>query len=208
MDDYLKQTILTYNDQADQYAKKTTKYTPAPERDTFISLLPPKAKILEAGCGSRRDSAFFVSHGFSVVGFDLSNKLIEIAKKQVPQAAFHVMDLRNISVQEKFDGIWACASLLHLKRDEFPAVLKRFHKLLTSGGILFLLMKEGKGEKIVNSASMANKPRFFTYVTKEEINMLLTDAGFTVDRIVPWDQQDRQTERPSEMWLSCFARKV
>lgn len=85
MDDYVLKTIHVYDVIARDYAKKRTDYAPEPEREKFIERIFPKGKILDAGCGPGRDSAFFEERGLQVVGIDLSEKLLEIAKQKAPK---------------------------------------------------------------------------------------------------------------------------
>ncbi len=204
--DHTKTTIATYNKTAKEYILKVQKYAPVPEREKFMSLVTPGGKILDAGCGSGRDANYFASKGFTVTGIDLSDTLLSYAKDTAyPNARFLTMDLRAINLKESFDGIWACASLLHLKRGELLPVLKNFQRMLTPGGVLFLLMKEGTGEKLVTSGTIEGDTRFFTYYTSDELRALLETAGFVVTDMYTWDQKDRHGERQNEVWISTFA---
>ena len=206
LDNYSQTTIATYNKTAKEYILKVQKYAPVPEREKFMSLVTPGGKILDAGCGSGRDANYFASKGFTVTGIDLSDTLLSYAKATAyPNARFLTMDLRAINLKESFDGIWACASLLHLKRGELLPVLKNFQRMLTPGGVLFLLMKEGTGEKLVTSGTIEGDTRFFTYYTSDELRALLETAGFVVTDMYTWDQKDRHGERPNEVWISTFA---
>lgn len=209
MTDFSQTTISTYNKTAPEYVAKVQKYAPVPEREKFIASVKPGGTVLDAGCGSGRDTNYFASLGFIVTGIDLSTGLLSYAREHAdPNATFIEMDLRDITLPGTFDGIWACASLLHLTREEIVPVLHKFHSLLTTNGTLFLLMKEGMGEKLVTSGTIAGDTRFFTYYSAEELKKLLTDEGFTVTGQYTWDQKERNEERPSEMWISTFATKT
>lgn len=207
-DDHIQTTVKTYDKTAEEFIVKVQKYAPEPEREKFILLVKPGGKILDAGCGSGRDANYFASKGFIVTGIDLSDTLLSYARETAhPNARFQKMDLRTIRLDETFDGIWTCASLLHLKREEFLPVLRNFQHVLMPGGVLFLLMKEGTGEKLITSGTIEGDTRFFTYYTTEEIRALLETAGFTVTDINTWDQKDRHGERPHEVWISTFATR-
>ncbi|MCX6793817.1 MAG: class I SAM-dependent methyltransferase, partial [Candidatus Gottesmanbacteria bacterium] len=108
---------------------------------------------------------------------------------------------------ESFNGIWACASLLHLERTETPAVLASFYRILKPGGILFVLVKEGVGKKLVRGGMLGSKRRFFTFFPLQTVRTLVTESGFLVEDIYTWNQKDRWSERPSQVWISCFAKK-
>lgn len=206
--DYVTKTIAVYNKIAQDYAQKTDAYAPLPERDAFIVKLPRGGKILDAGCGPGRDSEYFVRKGFSLVGIDLSEKLLSIAKKRVTLATFQKQDLRKLTfAPEEFDGIWASASLLHLKRDEIPKVLRQFYQILKRNGALFILVKEGTREGFIPYKLASNLPRFFSYFKSEEIKRVLEQVGFVIENIYSWDQKDRWPERPSEVWISSFSKK-
>ncbi len=207
-DNHIQITISTYNKTAPEYVVKVQKYAPVLERNKFIASVKRGGAILDAGCGSGRDANYFASLGFVVTGIDLSTGLLSYAREHAdPNATFTEMDLRDITLTGVFDGIWACASLLHLTRDEIVPVLHKFHSLLTTSGTLFLLMKEGMGEKLVTSGTIEGDTRFFTYYSGEELKQLLEHAGFTVTQQYTWDQKDRNAERPSEVWISTFATK-
>lgn len=207
-DDHVAKTIDVYNAMADEYAKKLNDYAPRPEQEKFVSLLPKNATILDAGCGPGRDCEYFVKQGFQVVGVDLSDKLLDIAKQRVPKASFSKQDLRAlIFPPNSFDGIWACASLLHLHRAEVPQVLENFFHLLKPGGILFVMVKEGSGEADVNELLSSNLVRHFTYFTLEELKKLLEKAHFSVEEIYTWNEEVRRPGRRDLVWISSFSRK-
>lgn len=203
----LKLPYDTYNKTAKEYIQKVQRYAPGPERERFISLIKPGGKILDAGCGSGRDANYFASKGFVVTGIDLSETLLAYAQETAhPNANFLKMDLRNISLNSS--GIWACASLLHLTRKEGLPVLRNFQHMLRPGGVLFLLLKEGTGDQMVTSGAIEGDTRYFTYYTREEMRISLEEAGFNVLDQIVWDQKDRNSERPHEMWISTFATTV
>lgn len=207
MTDHTQTTISTYDKTAPAYVAKVQTYAPEEEREMFASLVKPGGRILDAGCGSGRDANHFASQGFVVTGIDLSDGLLTYAREHADKhATFVKMDLRTINLPTSFDGIWACASLLHLTRDEFLPVIRNFHHMLAPNGVLFILMKEGTGEQLVTSGTIEKDTRFFTYYMSEEIKGLLEGAGFKMIDQYTWDQKDRNAERPHETWISSFAK--
>src|SRR4030042_6545403 len=136
-DDHVKTTVDVYNSIATQYAIQAEAHAPEPERERFSGMIPKGGWILDAGCGSGRDCAYFETKGIEVVGIDLSDSLLSIARKVSFNADFINMDLRNMDFPDnRFDGIWSCASILHLKRAEIPPVMAKFYRILKSGGVL------------------------------------------------------------------------
>jgi len=209
IDDHTQTTIATYDKTAKEYIVKVQKYAPEEEREMFVSMVKAGGKILDAGCGSGRDANHFASQGFTVTGIDLSDNLLSYAKEHAdPNATFLNMDLRAINLNTSFDGIWASASLLHLKRDECLTVLRNFQHMLMPGGILFLLMKEGTGEQLVTSGTIEGDLRFFTYYMSDDLRQMLEGAGFKMIDQYTWDQKDRNDERPHEVWISSFMKKM
>lgn len=207
-DAHIQTTITTYDKTAPEYIAKAQQYAPEPEREKFMSLVKSGGKILDAGCGSGRDANYFASKGFVVTGIDLSDTLLAYANEHAEgNVTFHNMDLRAIKLNSSYDGIWACASLLHLKRDEMLPVLRNFEHMIMPGGTLFLLLKEGEGERMATSSTIQGDTRFFTYYTVSELRKLLGNVGFSVTDIYTWDQHDRNSERPPETWISVFAKK-
>lgn len=207
-DDHVVKTIAVYDQIAFQYASKLDDYAPRPEQDNFVKLLSPNAKILDAGCGPGRDCDYFIKHGLNVIGVDLSEKLLEIAKKRVPQAIFEKQDLRGLHFPDNtFDGIWACASLHHLKRTEIPHVLQIFSQLLKPNGILFILVKEGKGEADIAESLSSGLSRHFVFFTLREVRELLENAGYISEEIYTWREETRRPGRSDLVWISSFSRK-
>lgn len=139
----------------------------------------------------------------------MSVELLKHANKtRVGTAHFYKMDMRQITLQtDSFDGIWACASLLHLTHKEVPAVLSRLYALLKSDGTMFVSVKVGEGEGMAASDSIPGQKRFFSYYSTDELENLLRSAGFLITDIYTWDQHDRNSERSPQVWISCFVRK-
>jgi SAM-dependent methyltransferase len=105
--------------------------------------------VLVAGCGEGRDSRFLRDLGFNITSFDLSGGMLTIAKAKDPDGVYLKHDLRKLSELGQFYGIWACACLYHLTKDEFGACLKDIWNSLNPGGIFFCNLKIGEGEQYI-----------------------------------------------------------
>jgi len=207
-DDHIACTISTYNRIADSYSVDMNDYAPEVERMKFIALLPQQGSILDLGCAAGRDSEYFSTKGFRVVGVDLSEKLLAIAKKRLPQIIFLKQDIRHLQFLDgSFDGIWACAILLHLKRKEVPQVVARCYELLKPGGIMFLMMKKGEGEIDIAEKLSSGESRHFTLLQSKEINQMVKAAGFHLIETYTWNSKDRYSPSRDVEWISCFAKK-
>jgi SAM-dependent methyltransferase len=209
MDDYLKKTIAVYDKIADDYAKGVLAYTPEIEREKFTTLVKKEGSILDVGCAAGRDSEYFSHKGFHVTGIDLSKNLLKRAKQKSLKIDFQIQDVRTLHFPNySFDGIFACAVLLHLKRLEIFPVFQSFHRILKDGGILFVMMKRGKGEVDIREELSSDESRHFTLVEKNEISQWMCDTGFSIIELYTWKSQDRWPEGRDVEWISCFAKKV
>ena len=198
-----QKTTEVYDNLGKKYLEKSKKAVPE-ERLPFSKLFTKGAKILEAGCGGGRDAKFFARKGFKVFGIDVSHVLVKIAKKEVPRAKFECIDLRRINFPARtFDGIWAHAVLLHLKRKDVPGVLKKFYKILKNGGTLHLALRKGQGEAFIKDNLSGGQKRFYTYFSKSEIVGMLEKQGFKVVYIkIAKDDFGRNIS-----WIRIWARK-
>lgn len=207
-DDPVPLTIAAYDRIADAYSVNADAYTPREEREKFVASLVHGAAVLDAGCAAGRDSIYFSGHGMRTVGVDLSEKLLVIARKRAPTLTFLHDDIRRIGFPDaSFDGIWACAVLLHLRREDVPVVLGRFYGFLKPGGMVFLMIKKGTGETDIAEPLSSGQTRHFTLFTPEEIRRMAEAAGFSVTDLYTWNSMDRYTPARDVEWISCFAKK-
>ena len=138
----------------------------------IISLLPEHAHVLDAGCGSGRDSKAFLDSGFLVTAFDASREMRKRASEYLGQ---EVLDMRfqEIAFKNEFDGIWACASLLYVPMDQLPETMKKLNASLKDGGIIYASFKYGDGTKMRGE-------RKFSDFNEVSIVPLFEDAGFEI----------------------------
>lgn len=164
--------------------------------DRFLSHLPAKASILDAGCGSGRDLKFFLSRGHCALGIDASTALVQMAA-EYSGAPCEVARIESISHEERFDGIWACASLLHLPRDVFRPALRCLNRALKRGGKLFMAVQEGQGEAILPDG------RLYVYYSEDDIRKSLDAAGLAVDEL--WTSQNSAEAVHQPVWINVIA---
>ena len=132
-----------YNKNAQEFFNQTVKADMSELYDIFLKNLPcNKGKILDLGCGSGRDSKYFLDSGFEVVAMDISEELGKRASEYIGQKVI-IQDMRNLHYQNEFIGIWACASLLHLDEDEIIETLRKIFKSLKRDGIAYISFKYG-----------------------------------------------------------------
>lgn len=199
-----KTTLSTYNYLGKRYLRSVAISTPK-QLSKFMKLLPPGGVVLDVGCAGGRDSKIFFQKGFKVIGVDVSNAFIQEAKKHVPKVKFLKKDLRDIAFPNKmFDGIWANAVLLHLKKDELPRVFEKFYRLLKPEGVLHVRVKKGKGSRMVKEKVSENHTRFFSFFTKKEIVDLFKKAGF---EIIYTEIAKDELGRKNTPWVVVWGKK-
>lgn len=192
-------TINYYNEHAKSYYETTVGLDMGRLYQPFIDCLRPGAKVLDAGCGSGRDSLFFKNQGFQVTAFDASEELVKLSSRLLGQEVL-LMSFENLQLPEQYDGIWACASLLHVKRSELPGVIAKLTEHLKPDGVFYLSFKYGdeevwKGGRYFNYLHHQS----FQEVLRQIPQLKLENLFITVDV-----RQDRDDER----WLNAYLVKL
>lgn len=201
-------TIQTYNQFAPKFVQHFEQKLDITELDEFLKGIPPGGYILDAGCGSARDSAYFISKGYKALGIDLSEGLLAEAKKIHPEVPTQQMSLTEISSPDtEFDGVWCKAALLHIDRSEIPKVLKDFYRILKPGGALFIQTKEGEGEGTQAVPFDETMTRMFTFFTADEMEKLVKEAGFELLNSYDFNGKSRGMNSRDQEWVVIFAKK-
>lgn len=205
----MNQTIAYYDKNAEKFCDATKDADMSFCRNKFLCLLEQKnhigekdtdgAKrhILDAGCGSGRDAKAFLDAGYQVTALDGSRKICEEAKKLIKQEVFCI-EFEKLQFWQEFDGIWACASLLHVSYTQIRGVLKRFWDALKEEGILYASFKYGKGMR-------ADGERVFYDYEETTLKSLMISNRFSVEDI--FRTQDVRKNRESEQWINVLAKK-
>src|SRR3989344_5408627 len=189
MEEYKIKTIASYNKHSAYHAKRFSDLTDLLRRNEFkyfISLLPGK-NILDLGCGSGDHSLLFKQQGLEVSAIDISQEMVRLTREKDIEA--EIMDIEQLTfAPESFDGIWAVTSLLHIPKAALPGVIKNLHKILKHGGILYVCVKEGEGEKMVVDNADGTTERFFSFWQLEELRALFlplfNSVAFNEERVV------------------------
>lgn len=192
-------TIDYYNRNYDTFVESTRDVDFSEIQNTFMDMLPNKAEILDFGCGSGRDTKCFLDQGYQVEAIDGSVELCRLASEYT---GIEVRDMlfQELDVQEKYDGIWACASILHLSRTELFDVLERMSQALKKNGIIYTSFKYGDFEGLRNG-------RYFTDFTEETFAVLISGIpSLSVEK--QWITGDSRTGRENEKWLNVILKKV
>ncbi len=152
----------------------------------FVSFLKPGNLVLDVGCGAGLKSKYLITKGLKVVGIDLSEDIIEIAKKEVPGARFKVADITEpLEFDKKFDGIFAQAVLLHIPKKDIKKVLANLLSPLKSEGYLYIAVKSLKGgqpeEQVIKESDYGYEyERFFSFYTPEELKNFMEESKVSI----------------------------
>ena len=143
-----EETKLFYNLTAEKNADEWYKNDVLmPSIEEFVALLPENPRVLDLGCGPGYESMRLVKAGAQVVGVDFSEESIHIAKERCPEAQFELMDFRHLDNRKlgKFDGIFACASLIHIDPEELPEMFEGMWEVLNKDGFVIATVRDGDG---------------------------------------------------------------
>lgn len=202
-------TINWYNANAKQYASSLEIVPNLDLLDRFVSVIGKDQKVLDAGCAGGRDCILLKNRGLKPVGVDLSESLLEIARKKYPDIQFEYANFLNLPFKNKtFDGVWAHASLLHLETTEDVCkALNEFYRVLKQKGIIFISVKQQRGQKKTSVVwdKLSGHKRFFQWFTKEEIRSILEQTGFQIEEI--HDEYKDLAGRGNVKWIFALARK-
>ena len=193
------QTLDYYNANAQAFAASTVSVDFSATQRRFAQLLPPGGRILDFGCGSGRDSKFFLQEGFDVTATDGSAELCRLARELTGLPVRHEL-FQNLAETNTYDGIWACASILHLPKAELAGVLAKMVAALKPGGVIYTSFKYGDFEGIRNG-------RYFTDFTEEGFRSFMQPIeGIRIEDW--WVSADVRPGRGDERWLNLLLRDV
>jgi SAM-dependent methyltransferase len=192
--DPVADTLAYYDQRADDFAAQTADFDLSSLYERFLRYIRPGGRILDAGCGVGRDAWAFAELGYEVVAFDASKEMVRLAHARLDNRAnVHLMRFDDVSWRGEFDGIWACASLLHVPLASFPDAASRLAGALRAGGAWYMSFKLGKGERLAGG-------RLFVDHTEATLRSAL--SGLPVEIVGDWISTDLRPGRQAERWLN------
>jgi len=194
-----EQTLSYYEANAERFFENTRDLVMDTIYAPFLSLLPPGAHILDAGCGSGRDSRAFLERGYEVTALDASEAMVELASQHIGRSVLH-MSFDQVQFRERFDGIWACASLLHVPKRRLPTVLERLSIALKVGGVMYASFKYGEAEVVRDG-------RLFSDYNEDSFRRLL-ETRPEMELISLWRTMGLRPERNDTVWLNVLLKKL
>ena len=192
-------TLDYYNQNATAFMEGTVNVEFTDTQDRFLTLLPDGAHILDFGCGSGRDTKYFMSKGFSVDATDGSEELCRIAS-ELTGISVRRMLFTELNAVDVYDGIWACSSILHCPKEELKDVIRKMIRATKDGGVIYTSFKYGDFEGERNG-------RYFTYFTTEAFHeFMLEFPKLSIEQ--EWVSADVRPGRGDEKWLNLILRKT
>ncbi|WP_138304112.1 class I SAM-dependent methyltransferase [Agathobacter rectalis] len=192
----MNSTVCFYNKNAYEYSKGTMDIDMTELYNEFEEHLPPRARIMDLGCGSGRDTKHFLLKGYTVTAVDASEKMCEIASIYTGITVENIR-IEEISLQDEFDGIWANASLLHIPKMSMREALQKCITALKQNGILYASWKRGKHERFEGE-------RLYSDYSEEELSKLIDELN-TADLLLMWISQD--LIHRDNQWINILLKK-
>jgi len=191
-------TLAYYNHNAEQFVKGTVAVDFKETQDKFLAVLAGK-RILDFGCGSGRDTKYFMEAGYEVEATDGSEELCKSASRYTGIAVKQML-FQELDEVDKYDGIWACSSILHLPRKELLEVFVKMINALDNDGIIYTSFKYGTFEGERNG-------RYFTDFTIETFEEFIKNLAY-ISMEEYWITGDARPGREEEKWLNVILRKM
>lgn len=193
-----QKTIQYYNKNAREFIDRTVDWDMSYCQKKFIALLNPGSFLLDAGCGSGRDSKFFLECGFRVQAMDASREMCALAEEYIGQPV-ECMRFDELQYHSQFDGIWACASLLHVEKNQLPDLLRQFYQALKPEGIMYASFKYGNAEE-------ERLERFFSDYHLDEIEGIFMQDGL-FELVEAFETEDVRPDYKKKPWINIIVRK-
>ncbi|MCI8797410.1 MAG: class I SAM-dependent methyltransferase [Dorea sp.] len=191
-------TINYYNSNAKEFVSGTVSVDFESIQKKFTDRLPEKSVILDFGCGSGRDTKYFISEGYQVDAVDGSIELCRLAREYTGIEVENIF-FDELAQVEKYDGIWACSSILHLPLDDLAEVMSKMIIALKDNGIIYASFKYGTfaGERNGRYFIDMTEDSFAEFIKRFE-NVLIEEQ---------WITSDVRPERGEEKWFNLILRK-
>ena len=159
-----------------------------------------KERYTDFGCGSGRDSKYFLENGYEVEAIDGSIEMCKLASEYIGQDV-KCMKFEELNEEDTYDGIWACSSILHVTKEELPKILEKMINALKQDGIIYTSFKKGKGYEI-------KEGKYYNFLTKEELESILEKLEMNVELIEYFETIGSTQRSNGVIWTNYIIQKV
>lgn len=192
-------TIPFYDEHGKDFFERTVDVDISHLYEMFLKYVPDGGHILDAGCGSGRDTKYFLEKGYQVTAFDGSATLAKMAS-ELTGLDVRQMLFEEMAYEAEFDAVWANATLLHVPFDELPGIFEKFIAALKAGGIWFATFKKGEGE-ILN-----HDGRLFVFFGEKSLKAFI-ERFEALEVLELTTTEDSRDDHRGEYWLNLITRK-
>jgi SAM-dependent methyltransferase len=193
-------SLQYYDEKGEAFFERTVHFDVQELYDFFEEYLAEGTLILDAGCGSGRDSKAFLEHGYKVQAFDGSETMAKLASDFTGLEVKHLL-FENMAFENEFDAVWANASLLHVPYKDLPAIFEKFIHALKYHGVWFMSFKVGEGER------KDENERHFTNFTEARFRDFIAQfPELDLEKLIITD--DKRPDQKGNQWLNAIVRKV
>ena len=191
-------TLSWYRENAEAFIEHTESVDMSAQYRPFLDLVPAGGQILDLGCGAGNAALYFSQAGYQVLAVDGCREMCEFTGRRAGCRTRHIR-FEELDYTEAFDGVWACASLLHVRKAGLPGVLRLILRAVKPGGVFYASFKYGETEREKNG-------RFFSDFTEDSLRALLDETGgFRICRL--WLTHDVRPDRADERWVNVLCLK-
>lgn len=194
-------TVRFYAENAESYLRATLGLDMSAIYGRFLEYLEPGDRILDAGSGSGRDTLEFLRRGYVVKAFDASAALAAFSSK-LTGVKTHVVRFEEFESDDRFDGIWSCAALLHVRRQKLPDALGRLLAVLKARGVLYASFKLGQGDRTESDG------RLFTDLDEEDLLNVLQQVPSKPQVCEMWRTFGEGHYKGRSAWFNVILRRV
>lgn len=189
-------TLAWYQENAETFIAGTGKVDMTALYRSFTDLVPAGGSVMDLGCGAGGASLYFTQHGYRVLAVDGCRELCDYTRRRTGCRVRH-MRFEELDYTDAFDGVWACASLLHVGKSDLPGILRLIRRALKGNGVLYASFKYGDSERLSSG--------HFSDFTEDALRTLLDKAGgFRVENC--WLTNDARPGRTDERWVNVLCR--
>ncbi len=190
-------TLDWYRENLESFISGTADADMTEQYRLFLEHVPSGGRVLDLGCGAGSASLYFTRAGYDVLAADGCPELCEYTRGRAG-CPVRCLRFEELDYTDEFDGVWACASLLHVRKTGLPPVLRLVRRALKKGGVFYASFKHGEAERESNG-------RVFSDFTEESLRTLLVETG-GFREIALWTTGDVRPDRAGERWVNVLCR--